>query len=190
MGFEFPKKISNPLGIAAITILTALAFWAVNAHGVPGIPQSKDLDQVGILDKALNYSPSEAYSRLTAYGEEGRYAYLIFLERVDSVFPLVYGLFFVTVVNFGYVRIFPAKPWAQKLSLLPLAATIFDYSENCCFIIMLKSYPARLDAVARAANVFTFAKWGFALINILLLLTALLGLLCKKIFRRKINQTN
>jgi|SRR5882672_10955297 len=187
MVFEFFRKISNPLGVGIITVLTALVFWLVDVRGVPGIPQNKTLGQVGILDTAINYSPSEAYCRLTAYGEEGRHAYIVFLERVDFLFPLIYGLFFATTITFGFARAFPGRPEFQKLCLLPLGTTLFDYSENVCFLLMLKGYPNCLNTIARAANVFTLAKWGFALASIILLLLALAGLITTKFFRRGIN---
>jgi len=190
MVFKFFRKISNPVGVVIITAVTILAFWLVDIHGVPGVPRSHVLSDVGILDTAINYSPADAYDRIAAYGEQGRYAYLVFLERVDFLVPLIYGFFLVMTTVFGLSRIFPGKPELQKLCLLPLCATFFDYSENVCFLIMLKSYPNRLDAIARVANVFTLAKWGFALISILLLLITLIGFFVTKLFRRGINQRN
>jgi hypothetical protein len=54
---------------------------------------------------------------------------------------------------------------------------------------MLRDYPARLAAVAKIANLCTLAKWGFALISIVLLLIAAAGLLLTKILPPKISQT-
>ena len=126
MVFKFFRKISNPVGVVIITAVTILAFWLVDIHGVPGVPRSHVLSDVGILDTAINYSPADAYDRIAAYGEQGRYAYLVFLERVDFLFPLIYGFFFVMTTVFGFSRIFPGKPELQKLCLLPLCATFFD----------------------------------------------------------------
>ena len=190
MIFDFFRKISTPLGVASITVLAILAFWLVNSHGVPGVPRTHVLNELGILDTTINYSPSLAYSLLAAYGEEGRYAYTAFLERVDFIFPVIYGSFFVMVTTFGFVRIFPGRPGVQKLALFPLATTLFDFAENCCFLVLLRNYPTRLDTVARVANICTLAKWGFALISTVLLLIALLGLLVTKILRREISQTS
>lgn len=137
----------------------------------------------------MNYSPSHTYDLFDAYGAEGRYAYSAFLKRVDFVFPLLYGFSFVMVTTFGFVRIFPTRPGVQKLALLPLATTLFDFAENSCFLAMLRDYPARLYTLARIANVCTLAKWGFALISLALALISLVGLLVQKWKRPAVSQT-
>jgi len=183
MIFNFFRKISTPFGVVFISVLTLSAFWMINFHGVPGVPRDHVFGELGILDTTINYSPSYAYALFAAYGTEGRYAYKAFLERVDFIFPLIYGFFFAMATTFGFTRIFPTKPGLQKLALLPFGTTLFDFAENCCFLLMLRNYPSHLDAVVRVANVCTLAKWGSALLSVILLLISLGGLLVTKIRR-------
>jgi hypothetical protein len=180
---SFFRKISRPATIAAITVITLLFFWLINFQGVPGIPPIASLLRIGLPDMMFTYSPSSIYEKLTQFGADGRSAYRIFLERVDFLFPAVYGLFFVMVTTFGFSRLFPNRPALQKLSLLPWFTTLFDYAENLCFFVMLRSYPEELPNLQKLANVFTLAKWTFAAISIVLLLVAILGLLIRNLRR-------
>lgn len=180
---SFFRKISRPATIAAITVITLLFFWLINFQGVPGIPPIASLLRIGLPDMMLTYSPSAIYEKLTQFGADGRSAYRIFLERVDFLFPAVYGLFFVMVSTFGFSRLFPNRPALQKLSLLPWFTTLFDYAENLCFFVILRSYPEELPNLQKLANVCTLAKWTFAAISIVLLLVAILGLLFRSLRR-------
>ena len=180
---SFFRKISRPATIAAITVITLLFFWLINFQGVPGVPPVASLLRIGLPDMMFTYSPSSIYEKLTQFGADGRSAYRIFLERVDFLFPAVYGLFFVMVTTFGFSRLFPNRPALQKLSLLPWFTTLFDYAENLCFFVMLRSYPEELPNLQKLGNVFTLAKWTFAAISIVLLLVAILGLLIRNLRR-------
>jgi hypothetical protein len=180
---SFFLKISRPATIAVITAITLLFFWLINFRGVPGIPAINSLLRIGLPDMMFTYSPSSIYEKLTQFGADGRVAYGIFLERVDFLFPAVYGLFFVMVTTFSLSRLFPNRPALQKLSLLPLLITLFDYAENLCFLAMLRSYPAELPNFEKLANTFTLAKWTFAAVSIVLLLVATLGLLIRNLRR-------
>ena len=180
---SFFLKISRPFTIAVVTAVTLLFFWLVNFRGVPGVPSISSLLRIGIPDMMFTYAPSSIYEKLTLFGADGRFAYRVFLKRVDFLFPTVYGLFFVMVTTFGFSRLFPNRPALQKLSLLPLLTTFFDYAENFCFLAILRSYPVELPNLQKLANVFTLAKWSLAAVSIVLLLVATLGLLVRHLRR-------
>ena len=180
---SFFLKISRPATIAAITVITLLFFWLINLQGVPGIPPIASLLRIGLPDMLFTYSPSSIYEKLTRFGFDGRSAYRIFLERVDFLFPAVYGLFFVMVTTFGFSRLFPNRPALQKLGLLPWFTTLFDYAENLCFLALLRIYPVELTNLQKLAKAFTLAKWTFAAISIVLLLVATLGSLIRNLRR-------
>jgi hypothetical protein len=180
---SFFLKISRPATIAVITAVTLLFCWLINFRGVPGIPPITSLLHTGLPDMMFTYSPSSIYEKLTQFGADGRSAYRIFLLRVDFLFPAVYGLFFVMVTTFGLSLLFPNRPALQKLSLLPLFTTLFDYAENLCFLAILGSYPVESPNLEKLANAFTLAKWTFAAVSIVLLLVATLGLLLRNLRR-------
>jgi len=174
---SFFLKISTPPFIAAMTLASALLLWLIQFHGgIAGVVRIDTLLRIGLPDMMLTYSPGTIYQRLVQFGAEGRYAYRLFLERVDFIFPALYGLFFVSTTTRGFSRLFPNRPALQKLSLLPLAVTLFDYAENLCFLAMLRDYPHEFVSLEKIANLFTLLKWLFALISTALALLAVFGL--------------
>ena len=178
---SFFLKISRPFSIGATTFLTLFFLWLIQFHGLPGIPRFDAIMRIGIPDMMLTYSPSTIYDKLTQFGPDGRSAYRAFLEKVDFIFPAVYGLFFVMATTFGFARLFPNRPALQKLSLLLFATTFFDYAENVCFLAFLHSYPRELPNAEKLANMLTLAKWGFAAVSILLLVLMTLGMLIRSL---------
>jgi hypothetical protein len=90
---SFFWKISRSATIAVITAITLLFFWLINFRGVPGIPPITSLLHTDPTDMVFTHSPSSIYEMLTQFGADGRSAYGIFLERLDFLFPAVYGLF-------------------------------------------------------------------------------------------------
>ena len=163
------------LGLASLSVL----LW-INAWGLTGALHNDALRQTGLLDMTINYSPDLAYAKLAAYGEQGRYAYRLFLDYVDSIFPALYGAFFLLGTTYAFARVFPGRPVWQKLSLLTVGTTVFDYAENFCFLAMLRHYPQRLDDVARVANMFTLTKWMFAIFSAVLVIIGAGGLLYRR----------
>ena len=177
----FLQRIASTRMVWSVGLLSLFVLLLINVWGLPGAFHSDALRQAGLLDVTINYSPEIAYAKLAAYGEQGRYAYRLFLDYVDSVFPALYGLFFLLGTTYAFARVFPGRPVWQKLSVLTLGTTLFDYAENFCFLAMLRNYPQRLDGVARLANVFTLTKWAFAVFSVVLVIIGAGGLL----FRRR-----
>lgn len=173
---HFFLKISRPPVIAAFTLLAAFFLWLIQARGLPIVPGFATILRIGLPDMMFTYAPSSIYEKLTLFGADGRLAYRHFLERVDFLFPAIYGLFFVTATTAGLARLFPTRPALQKLSLLTLGTTLFDWAENVCFLTFLHHYPQELPELEKLANVFTLAKWLFAVLSIVLLLVAAPGL--------------
>jgi hypothetical protein len=175
------RRFANPGVVWSLGLLSLCVLLLINVRGLPGAFHSDALRQVGLLDMTIDYSPETAYAKLAAYGGQGRYAYRLFLDYVDSIFPALYGLFFLLGTTYAFARVFPGRPVWQKLSVLTLGTTLFDYAENFCFLAMLRDYPQRLEGVARVANVFTLTKWAFAIFSMVLVIIGAGGLL----FRRR-----
>jgi hypothetical protein len=114
---------------------------------------------LGVPDLLHGFTADDLYTRLTAFGEEGRAIYLR-AELVDLVYPLVYGFFFAFLIALAARRLLRDDSLWRLLCLLPLAATALDYLENACFFTVLLRWPARLDLVAQLASIFNLGKWS------------------------------
>jgi hypothetical protein len=177
---NFLLGIASTRMVWTVGLLSLFVLLMINVRGLPGAFHSDALRQAGLLDMTINYSPEIAYAKLAAYGEQGRYAYRLFLDYVDSIFPALYGSFFLLGTTYAFARVFPGRPVWQKLSVLTVGTTLFDYAENFCFLAMLRDYPQRLEGVARVANIFTLTKWAFAIFSMVLVIIGAGGLLFRR----------
>jgi len=175
--YAFIVRLSTLPVVVVFTLLAASLLWSIQVQGLPIIPGFHAVLRIGLPDMMLTYAPSTIHQKLTLFGPDGRVAYRHFLEWVDSLFPAIYGIFYVTSTTFLFVRLFPNRPALQKLSLLPLLTSLFDWAENVCFLLFLRSYPQELPNLEKLANAFTLIKWFFAILSSVVLLIAVLALL-------------
>jgi hypothetical protein len=128
-------------------------------------------------DARLHYSSQELVAYLDALGPEGREVYMR-LHLLDMAFPLVYGLFFATLlaVFWGGRR----RGTVAALAIVPLVGTLSDLAENVCIRIVSAQFAAgrSVDDVAALAlpatslaAVATTVKWTAAALTVLLVLT-------------------
>lgn len=184
------SKLAKPPIVIASTLLASFFLWMIQARGLPLIPGFAATLHMGLPDMMFTYAPSAIYEKLTLFGPGGRAAYGLFLERVDSLFPAIYGLFFLSATAFCLIRLFPNRIALAQLSLLTLGTTVFDYAENFCFLAFLRHYPQELPSLEKLANFFTLAKWAFAVFSMALLLYAVFRLLFRFLRRRGAESTH
>lgn len=118
---------------------------------------------VGLIDGEFSYSPDKVYQMIAAYGEQGRPLVGITTLTADLLYPVIYALFFSLLLIFTFRRFVRAESPFQGLVFLPFVTMLADYLENACLLVMVASFPARLDGVAQFASLFTSLKWGLLL---------------------------
>lgn len=143
--------------------LTIALMIVVNTVHLPiTVPRIQEVSQgVGILDMHLYYTKDEAYTLLEQLQPEGRRVYSGLLWGFDFIFPALYAITFSLIVTLLYRRAgAPAGPFLRGLAWIPIAAGLFDWSENVSILIILQNYPA-VSGAAYAAGWFTLGKWVF-----------------------------
>jgi hypothetical protein len=141
-------------------------------------------DGLGPLDLQFSYSPDTAYSMVEGYGEEGRSFYRMIDLTVDVIYPIVTLFLFAGLIIFTYSRAFPDRPVLKNLALVSVVGTLFDFLENVGVVIMLSTYPNRMDVVAQLTSLFTTAKWIFAVGGMLIAAIGLIAWLIKRFTSR------
>ncbi|MEA2239214.1 MAG: hypothetical protein QOC81_3938 [Thermoanaerobaculia bacterium] len=89
------------------------------------------------LDRRSFYKPSAVAGILDELGNS-RAAYLEQETTIDLIFPMIYGLMFVSAI----VGLTPGAGAPRWVVVLPLLAVAGDYAENATAIAMLKRYAA------------------------------------------------
>jgi hypothetical protein len=138
-----------------------------------------------VLDLELHYTPQHVKWLFEILGEEGRAVYRSVELTEDFFYPLSYGLLLSLGIVYFFRKIFPDIPQMALLGIFPLIAMGFDYAENFLIVSMLSSYPYISEQTVAIASSATTLKWGFVILSLLLIFTALLIHLFKRyIFRR------
>ncbi len=167
------------LATSKLILLFLFLVIAVNAFVLPLI-----YPRFETLDLQSSYSPEKAYQLIASYGEEGRGYYALIELTLDLMYPLLSALFFSSLTIYLLRRVFPPDSLWQKLPLLGLLVMSVDYLENTGIVVMLLSYPRRLDLVAQAANMFTIVKFGLSQLELIVIVLCLAGWLGKTAYTR------
>lgn len=141
------------------------------------IPSSPDL---GLLDVLPGYTPEDAYSRLEAYGPEGRRVYAVVEMTVDVAFPIVTALLLSLFTLFALGCAFPRRRALRALALVPLGTLVADLAENAAILGLLFAYPSRIEPLARLSSLLTTAKWSLVVSSV----AVALGVACCALARR------
>jgi hypothetical protein len=171
-------KLSNFLYKASSwqMILIATAVYAAFLAGVM-IPHGAEMQSFagdwGAPDGHLFYTPEILYSHLATWGDAGRQHYIDFRLGLDPVWALTYTAFLVTVISVALRRATPTNDHRRAFNLWPLAPMLADLAENLLGVIIVASYPERLDwLVWLTASVSCF-KWLSLVLAHLLMIYAL-----------------
>lgn len=116
-----------------------------------------------LLDMEFNYSPNKAYQVLQAYGAGGRAFYASTFVIIDFFTPILMNLFLAMTISILFRQAFLPDSPLQRFNLLPLIAMIGDYLENLGIVLMIRSYPSRVIALARLAAFSTNVKFVFTI---------------------------
>ena len=127
----------------------------------------------GLVDLLDSYTPDALYAHLASFEPAGRQLYILHELTLDVVYPLLSALMFSLIIAYLLKRAGPIPGALQYLALVPLVEMLDDFLENSSLVTILTSFPARLDALAAAANVFTVGKWILSYAELLALVVSL-----------------
>ncbi|MFK8075700.1 MAG: hypothetical protein AB8B84_03875 [Granulosicoccus sp.] len=118
------------------------------------------------------YSFDEAQVFLTVITDAGRDFYLDTQQYLDIFYPTL----FATTAAISLLHLAPTY-WGRSLSVLAIAAGLFDHLENSAVAVMLRAGPEAItEAMASTASNWSLAKS----ISTTIVLVALMIILCIK----------
>jgi hypothetical protein len=122
---------------------------------------------VKTLDGRCLYKPSSVAGILKDLGDT-RAQYFEQETTIDLIFPMIYGLMFVTAI----IGLIPGAGAPRWLVVLPVLTVLGDYCENATVIAMLKRYPGDLGVLPWIASAASGTK-GISLLGSTLAVLAL-----------------
>ena len=129
-------------------VLTAVICLVMNLSLIPAIEHGAD--GLRCFDMNFLYSADDARSFLQSLSAEGRNTYLQRQLPLDFFYPICYGCFFI----FAFVKL---QKKLNLFALLPLLLAAFDFAENACIEVMLRS-PDFSPNTAILGSAFTSVK--------------------------------
>lgn len=150
----------NPTVFVAALIWAVLVVVAVHFLDFPGsVPNFQQVSGGGtLLDAVPAFTADSIYQRLDAYGDEGRKNYSFRNVTVDILLPLSV-LPFLFLLMLRAVTAVPVGRFVRATLLsVPLVYVIFDLLENSIVLVLLSSYPERLDTLAMNLPYATIIK--------------------------------
>ena len=127
-----------------------------------------------MLDLSFGFSGPDVQNTFEALGEKGRTQYIYSSLVLDTVFPIIYGLlFFTLLLKLKEERVF--------ILSLPLMAVVFDLCENVSISFMMSS--GSFNDISQShisfASSFNQCKWVLCI----LVITSLLIQFVKSIYK-------
>lgn len=179
------KKISTLKAVIISAIFFGICSFFINGN-IIGVAKLMELTGgVSILDLLNSYTVDQAYSLLESLGEVGRSFYLTRIIPMDFIFPLGYMLFYASLLALVIKKLDFKSNKVKLVLLVPIIATLLDYTENILIISLLRNYPVRLEAIAKLANIATQAKFIFVMSCIVLVIAGLVTMVVKWILKKK-----
>lgn len=159
-------------------VLTSAVYLVMLVYSIPYV--TAKAPEMRLFDMSpLGYSPEYAKELLGAIGPEGRDAYLKIQLPLDFVYPGLFALTYSLMLVWLFKKRLDVNSKLFFLSLLPAAAGFFDYMENLCIIVMLRSYPGIHPGVVRASSTFSQLKSVLTIAFFIVLLCGFLLLFVK-----------
>ncbi|MEE8575773.1 MAG: hypothetical protein V3T31_00830 [candidate division Zixibacteria bacterium] len=132
----------------------------------------------------LGYSFDYVMLLFDSLGEEGRNAYLTTQIPIDMVFPFLLASSFSLLLAFFFRKGFGLESRVHYLSVVPVAAGLFDYFENFGIIAMLTTYPDISYTLVSLTSLCSMIRAFATSVSWLLLLVSLAAA-TKRRFRTK-----
>ncbi|MFN8353933.1 MAG: hypothetical protein U0Y10_05800 [Spirosomataceae bacterium] len=174
----FLNRIASPRNLLILIVLYVLfpAYFLKHAE--------EDINQlsgkiIGPIDLTIGFDPERTLQMVADYSDTARSQYATTELTIDVVYPLVYALLFGVILTL----LFRKKPYAPLswLNALPFVMQGFDYLENGCIVVLLKTFPDTSYNIAVACETFKLLKWLVMLAVVGLILYGLVRLVIHKI---------
>lgn len=155
-------KTKRFLLVSGCIALPLAAFLSTGGFGQLPVVAEKTMDPL------FCYPPAIIHDYLDAQGQNGRAAYLV-LHIVDYFFLLCFYPFLSSLLYRLNRTCTIRGPFSYSF-VLPLAAGLFDLTENLFIDLLILLYPARIGLPASIASFSTCAKFSLLYSTFVMLL--------------------
>ncbi|HYF03523.1 MAG TPA: hypothetical protein VEC36_09115 [Patescibacteria group bacterium] len=105
-----------------------------------------------------SFSSIETYSRLEAFGEDGRQMYKRTILSIDLIFPLSVFFFLYQLGKYCSQVLPNGRRLTLLFAIISLTYLGFDLLENSIVLVILSYYPYQLEFLAGNIGIVTIIK--------------------------------
>ena len=182
---QFLHRISNwkfilPIFILFVANSYMFTYYQNKIDAIAG-------ESVPILDmRDGGYTFDEAKTDFEKMKPEGRSIYQFLASKVDMIYPITYGLFYMAVLSFFIKKITDNK-WVLLLVAfaIPLLSMGVDYFENFNNLKLLNQFPNIVPADVERGNTLTGLKFNMTFFTMFLVILSFTVWTVKSIWRKK-----
>lgn len=138
-------------------LLTMSVYAWILLFSIPAV-LSKAPDLILFDMSPLGYSMDFAVNLLDKIGVEGRSTYARHQLPVDFIYPGLFAITYSLMLIWILGKSFSKSSKIFLVSIIPIAAGVFDYLENLGIISMLVSYPDLSPTIVLISSFFTLMK--------------------------------
>jgi len=148
---------------------------------------SNKFEKIDVPDLKVYYGSEKLYSMLEKMENKQLTDYKSYLISLDIVYPIIYGLLFISLLLTLGNRIKINQRKLKLILIIPLISIIFDILENLTNYHIISQLPDRVS-ISSISGFFTLIKWVSIFVSILFILSYSIRLLLEKIKESSINQ--
>lgn len=163
------QKIASGRIVLFSFVLTMAVYLLMLLYTIPKVESFAP--GIALFDLSpAGYSYQHAASLLEALGETGRSVYLYQQLPADFIYPGLFAISYSLLLIWLFAKSFKPESRVFYLAIVPVLGGFFDYLENVCIVLMIKSFPDLSQKLVAVASNFSMLKSIFTTGFFLLLL--------------------
>ena len=165
----FRKFLTSKKGLIIFSIIFVIFIIVVLPY-FANLTESKTNSSFS-PDTGFFYSAEIFYDNMEIYGQTGRDFYILMRWTFDLIWPLVYTLFFISIITNLTTKM--KKEKRIYFLSVPIIAVIFDLLENISASINVGIFPNQSIFLLRLLQIFSLFKWIFIFLTLLVIIYSL-----------------
>jgi hypothetical protein len=176
---EYMQKSATGKMVLGFLVPAMVVYFLMLLYSIPQVEQHANGMKLFDLSPS-GYSHQYALELLKNLGSTGRDIYLYRQLPLDFIYPGMFAVSCCLLLTWLFKKSLIINSSMFYWCIIPLVAGLFDYLENICIILMLKSYPNVPELLVIFASIFTVFKSILTIIFFVLFFVGC-GLFWKKI---------
>jgi hypothetical protein len=132
----------------------------------------------------MGYNIENVKNYFMELNEVGRNYYINKFHSIDTIYPAIYFLFYITTLSYLIKKLFTNNKTMHLFLIIPTLGIISDYGENILINNMMKNYDNISEIMVNISSSLTIVKFIMVYISLMCSIVFLLIIIITKINNR------